>query len=273
MCCTRKGSIWRWGILTLLSTSPLTTFTPHPPTHPRIYSCLQTQAEIVIEELIEHGRCSIERVIARATDWVIQMRGASCTGNSSEGDERVRGWNKKSWERGERSGLSRVVLTYIRGASTDSSPSEVRPTHITPLSNPSWSPYPCNPYQCQVIVCPSFVLPLFSVSSSHLRAYSRIGNGRTNSQLIPLGEREQPLQQHRPPTNQHPSSNPILLLLLSPTSPFYLPFPLFPPQLLVAVLIPNSTPMVPLVLVQLNPQKVVERYTFINKLSIILLHL
>ena len=61
------------------------------PTHPRIYSCLQTQAEIVIEELIEHGRCSIERVIARATDWVIQMRGASCTGNSSEGEERVRG--------------------------------------------------------------------------------------------------------------------------------------------------------------------------------------
>eukprot|EP00026_Physarum_polycephalum_P004041 Phypoly_transcript_04058.p1 GENE.Phypoly_transcript_04058~~Phypoly_transcript_04058.p1 ORF type:complete len:672 (+),score=150.11 Phypoly_transcript_04058:62-2077(+) len=35
------------------------------------------EAEIVVEELIEHGRCSIERVITRATDWVIQFRGAS----------------------------------------------------------------------------------------------------------------------------------------------------------------------------------------------------
>lgn len=43
-----------------------------------------TQAEIVIEELIEHGRCSIERVVARATEWVIRYRGASApiTGTS-----------------------------------------------------------------------------------------------------------------------------------------------------------------------------------------------
>jgi hypothetical protein len=59
---------------------------------------LQTQAEIVIEELIEHGRCSIERVITRATDWVIQFRGASApiTGKKGRrGEEGKRGGEGK----------------------------------------------------------------------------------------------------------------------------------------------------------------------------------